>query len=207
MAQSRIEFKTFLVKSPRYVVWFLRLFCAGLGAGLQLSFLGPFQLKMFYDSMISLISLTEIQQIKSLRLLRPWHTVSLGTTPKCYLNFKELWRFCCYLKKNILQTWIQKFYIHGMNFEMNLQLQLRLIDIPEHNYRMMILCSILLNCCSLKGKKKKDTPQQSAPFNLCAAGSPPPPPHYLQECRLCPVITMYLWFGCTVSCLSCHVCT
>lgn len=54
-----------------------------------------------------------------------------------------------------------------MNFEMNLQLQLRLMDIPEHNYRMITLLFHPTELLFTKEKKKKDTPQQIAPFNLC----------------------------------------
>lgn len=60
-----------------------------------------------------------------------------------------------------------------MNFEMNLQLQLRLMDIPEHNYRIMTFCSILLNRCSLKGGKKRIHHNRLL-LLTCAAGFFPP---------------------------------
>lgn len=42
-----------------------------------------------------------------------------------------------------------------MNFEVNLQLQLRLMGIPEHNYRMMIPLFHPTELLFNKGKKKK----------------------------------------------------
>lgn len=42
-----------------------------------------------------------------------------------------------------------------MNFEMNLQLQLRLMDIPEHNYRMITLLFHPTELLFTKGGKKR----------------------------------------------------